>query len=197
MVHKIIRDKRTHAIVEAIPVHVPSKWEINNVLFPTSSTRWMFDKFKAKKYHYLVDEFFKISDVMYRDYQELMNKIGEHYAIIFKSSCIRLVLKMMIHFLYRPLYYANDIMIVIQKMLIEWKIYLYRRLYSLEKYYDMPFYGGKSLSEAEYKSKGSLPFREIKKHSERVYDALYFDATLIYPKYKKNRENRKKKYPNE
>ena len=187
LVHKIVRHPVTNIITDAIPIVVPSKYEINNVLFPYNETRWMFDKFQAKDYHYLVDNFFKYNDVMYSDYQGLLEKIGNHYAVIFKSTCVRLMLKMMIYFMYRPKQFADDIMLVIQKMLIEWKIYLYRRLYSLDKYYNMPFSRGTNVDVA---ARGTLPFKYLKSCSEASFDALYDEAKLIFPKYKKNRDSK-------
>ena len=147
----------------------------------------MFDKFDTKKYHYLVDNFFSFNDVIYADYQGLLKKIGAHYAVIFKSTCVRLLLKMMIYFMYKPNYFLDDIMLVIQKMLIEWKIYLYRRLFSLAKYNNMPFCRG---TNDDIAARGTLPFKYIKTHSEAAFNALYFDAKTIFPKYKKNRDKK-------
>jgi len=188
MNHKIVRHPVTNAVINAIPIVVPNKWEMNNVLFPRKS-RWMFDKhFDAKKYYYLIDEFFHLDSKIGEHYDSYLATISEHYANIFKGTCVRLMLKGLVLFMDRPQQFANDYNIVLISLMNDLKVALYRRIFCDSKYGSHD----KDLTLVLMDSANKLipmrliPFGKLLKLSERLYETLYLPAIKILPKFQHN-----------
>ena len=93
--------------------------------------------------------------------------------------------------------FGRDVNVVLISLMNDAKVFLYRTMFRMDKYLHTDFTGVLRKQNGTLQPMRLIPYKLLKIHSSTVYDALYDDAKKIVPKYKKNRANRVKKYPDE
>ncbi len=132
MPSKIIR--HSSGATEAQKFYVASKWHINHIDFPQGQTEWLFRDIGVKKYHYLVNTYFQIDSKLWSDYQQYSSKLSELHLMKNKSTMVLLMIRGMILYLRNPQHYGHSPLLVVNSLLNDWKVTLYRSCGRMVKY---------------------------------------------------------------